>query len=473
MMSDFYFLPEILAAFGQPESTVNMTGSGDLPACFRVTDLATASIAAAGVMLQHYRSASAVDAVATDPVNVDRRLASFWFGMTIRPQGWQLPSPWDLVAGDYQTADGWIRLHTNAPHHLKAALAVLQQPAERDAVAKAVLGWQATALEQAVVAQGGCAAEMRSMAGWQQHPQGKAVNAEPLVHISELNRDDRAGAECAASIDAARPLAGIKVLDLTRVLAGPVAGRFLAAYGADVLRIDPPDWEEPGTVPEVVLGKRCARLDLRRTADLAVFKQRLAECDVILHGYRPGALASLGLSDDERYAINPHAVDVALCAYGWTGPWAGRRGFDSLVQMSSGIAQQGMATFAGDKPRPLPVQALDHATGYLLAAAVLNGLWRRREQGVVTRSRLSLARTAHLLRSGGVDRADKTQALAVETADDIAPWVEETSWGAARRLKFPLAIPGCPAWWQYPARELGSASAHFAHHPLTPGNNQA
>lgn len=455
-MSDFHFLPEMLAAFGQSANVVNVTGKGDLPSCFRVTDLAVESIAAAGAMLQRYRSGSDTGSDNAEPVTVDRRLASFWFDMTIRPQGWQLPSLWDAVAGDYQTADGWIRLHTNAPHHLQSALAVLQQPAERAAVAKAVVQWQAGELEQAVVARGGCAAEMRSMDAWEQHPQGRAVQAEPLVNITELNRDYVAGT---APVDSARPLAGIKILDLTRVLAGPVAGRFLAAYGADVLRIDPPDWEEPGTIPEVVPGKRCARLDLRRAADLAVFKKRLAECDVILHGYRPGALASLGLSDDERYALNPDAVDVALCAYGWTGSWAGRRGFDSLVQMSSGIAQHGMAMFGTDKPQPLPVQALDHATGYLLAAAVINGLMQRREQGVVTRSRLSLARTAYLLNSGGVDRAGKTNLLTEETADDISPVIENTSWGPARRVKFPLQVPDCPAWWQYPASELGSASA--------------
>lgn len=455
-----HFLPEILAAFGQPDAAVNITDSGDLTSCFRVTDLAAESIAAAGLMLQRYRRIDDTD----DPISVDRRLASFWFDMTIRPQGWQMPGVWDAIAGNYPTADGWIRLHTNAPHHQKAALAVIGQPAERTAVARAVAQWQADELEQAIVAQGGCAAAMRSMADWAQHPQGQAVSAEPLIHTTELNCDyaPLSSAVSERPIDLARPLAGIKVLDLTRVLAGPVAGRFLAAYGAEVLRIDPPGWNEPGTIPEVVLGKRCVRLDLRRSDDLAVFKQRLAECDVILHGYRPGALDSLGLSDDERYAINPQAVDVALCAYGWTGPWAGRRGFDSLVQMSSGIAQQGMTFYqagqAEAKPQPLPVQALDHATGYLLAAAVVNGLIQRREQGRVTRSRLSLARTAKLLVDQGAEH-QQAATLAAETEADIDPWVEQTSWGEARRIKFPLFIAGCPARWNYPALELGSSSA--------------
>lgn len=163
--------------------------------------------------------------------------------------------------------------------------------------------------------------------------------------------------------DARRPLAGIKVLDFTRVLAGPVATRFLAGLGADVLRIDPPEWDEPGVVPDVILGKRCARLDLHTAEDRRVFEALLARADIVVHGYRPGAMARLGYDEGERRTINPGLVDVSLCAYGWTGPWAGRRGFDSLVQMSIGIAEAGMRWQQAERPVPLPVQALDHATG--------------------------------------------------------------------------------------------------------------
>lgn len=149
---------------------------------------------------------------------------------------------------------------------------------------------------------------------------------------------------------ASRPLAGIKVLDLTRVLAGPVATRFLAGLGARVLRIDPPDWDEPGVVPEVTLGKNCARLDLRQTADRARFEALLSDCDMIVHGYRPGALDRLGYGFDLRRALRPGLIDISLCAYGWSGPWAARRGFDSLVQMSCGIADRGRVWRQTDRP---------------------------------------------------------------------------------------------------------------------------
>lgn len=446
-----HYVQEISQAFSHPEPALQITGNGDLPSPFRVTDLAAESMGYAGVMLQRY--ACQGSSVAEKPILVDRRLASFWFGMSIRPIGWELPSVWDAIAGNYQAANGWIRLHTNAPHHKKAALTVLGCEADRDVVAREVSQWQADELEQAVVDQGGCAAAMRSLADWAQHSQGKAVQAEPLIHLKTLNQHDAVK----NNIDPARPLKGIRVLDLTRVLAGPIASRFLAAYGADVLRIDPLDWDEGAAIPEVTLGKRCARMDLRQADQLAHFKRLLAECDVLLHGYRPRALDSLGLTEAVRQAINPGAIDVSLNAYGWSGPWSGRRGFDSVVQMSNGLAHQGMMSSGSDKPVGLPVQALDHATGYLLAASVIHGLIQRRNHGEIIQAKLSLARTGESLASRG--HHNRADALLPEQEVDLTPQIEKSYWGDARRVKFPLTIEGCTAHWDYPASALGSSPA--------------
>lgn len=377
-------LTSIQAALGLPHSPIPFTASGALPSVFAVTDLASASIAAAGQavseLLQQHTGR-------VPPLEVDRRLASFWFATSIRPVGWSVPPLWDPVAGDYATKDGWIRLHTNAPHHRSAAEKVLGACADRAAMASKVVQWAKTDLEQAVVDAGGCAAEMRSWAQWQTHPQGVAVNAEPLVQFSTGNLQSPKPWQGSV----AQPLAGIKVLDLTRVLAGPVASRFLAGLGADVLRIDPPTWNEPGVVPEVTLGKRCARLDLHNPDDRAVFESLLKDADILLHGYRADALENLGYGAAERQRLAPGLIDVCLNAYGWSGPWQNRRGFDSLVQMSSGIAEAGMHWKHADKPTPLPVQALDHGTGYLMAAAAITLLGRGGS------ARLSLARTAKLL----------------------------------------------------------------------------
>ena len=388
-----------------------------------------------------------------------------WFGFSIRPQGWTLPSPWDPIAGDYRTRDGWIRLHTNAPHHRRAALAVLGAVEERESVAAAVAESTGEALEAAIVGNGGCAARMRTAEEWRVHPQGCSVAAEPLIAwqteragVPVEAPTARAGAAKGMSIGASgRPLAGIRVLDLTRVLAGPVGSRLLAAYGADVLRIDPPDWDEPGVVPEVTVGKRCAGLDLRVPADRARFEDLLAGADVLIHGYRPGALAGLGYGDRALRALCPALVDVALCAYGWTGPWHARRGFDSLVQMSSGIAEAGQRWADAERPTPLPVQALDHATGYLMAAAAVRGLALRRDHGLVVTARLSLARTAALLVDAGVPA--RAPAPAAESSEDRAPGVEVTDWGPVQRLRFPLGIDGIRAGFERPARALRSSRA--------------
>ena len=194
------------------------------------------------------------------------------------------------------------------------------------------------------------------------------------------------------------PYSGVRVLDLTRVIAGPVGTRFLAAYGADVLRIDPPGFAEvPALLPETTAGKRTAALDLTAAAGRAAFESLVATADVLVTGLRADALARLGYDDAALAALNPALIVASLDAYGWDGPWRDRRGFDSLVQMSSGIAAAGAAATGADHPVPLPVQALDHACGYLVAAAVGRALTRRLTESAVSRIRLSLIGTANLL----------------------------------------------------------------------------
>ncbi|MEM9763136.1 MAG: CoA transferase [Pseudomonadota bacterium] len=430
------FQDEIADALGRdlPSGvTVVETDRAALGSWFNVSDLAAASFGAAAAELA---------ALLGEPsVTVSRRRVLRWFGMTLRPIGWTLPAAWDPIAGDYRASDGWIKLHTNAPHHRARALEVLGCDGTKEAVAQAVGQWGKTALETAILEAGGCAAAMHSLAEWQDHPQGRAVARTPLI---EWRDNDAAG----------RPLAleGLRVLDLTRVLAGPVATRFLAGFGARVLRIDPPDWSEPGVEPEVTLGKRCAGLDLRSRAGRRAFEELLGAADVLVHGYRPGALAGLGYSAEEMRGIAPALIDVSLCAYGWEGPWAERRGFDSLVQMSSGIAAEGMARSGSERPVPLPVQALDHATGYLMAAAVLRAIRRRCATGQSVSARLSLARTAALLISGGV--AETEAAMPDDAGADLGPKIENTGWGEARRVAFPMALPDGRPRWRYPSGPL-------------------
>ena len=406
---------------------------------------------------------------------VDPDLALAWFAGSFTPQGWEVPPPWDSLAGDYPCADGWIRLHTNAPHHRAAALAVLglsvDPVPDRETVAAAVAGWTGETLEAAVAAAGGCAARMRSAREWAEHPAGVAVASEALISWTGFGSAPRLIPQARPE----RPLAGVRVLDLTRIIAGPVATRFLAALGADVLRIDPPGWAEPAAEAELTPGKRCARLDLKSADGARCIRELLAGADILVSGYRTGALAGLGLDSPRLQQIRPGLVEVSLNAYGWSGPWAQRRGFDSLVQMSAGIAQAGMAYFGAAVPRPLPVQALDHATGYLTAAAALRA-WRQRLDGHVFSARLSLARTAAQLQgmSGtghphGTAEPDDLSAVAKAPAtaalEPLEQVPEQTYWGPGLRLAPPVRFEGaCPQphlHWDVPAGPLGSAAAQW------------
>ncbi|OWK27539.1 CoA transferase [Sphingomonas dokdonensis] len=445
---------EIESALGV-DLFAEVTGDERLPSCFEVSELLSASVAAVASA-----ASSLVEAVglasSPPPVCVHQRLVSLWAGRSIHPVGWEMPPVWDAVAGDYRTRDGWIKLHTNLAHHRRAALSVLGVEPDRGLVARAVADWDAEALETAIVDANGVAAAMRSRDEWLRHPQGVAVATEPLIAWDA----GRPGSLRSWGGTRDRPLAGLRVLDLTRVIAGPVATRTLAGLGATVLRIDPPDWEEANVVPDVTLGKRCAHLQLDTSEGKASLERLLADADVLVHGYRPGALDGLGLGAEARQRLNPHLIEATLDAYGWTGPWAGRRGFDSLVQMSCGIAEAGMTWSSRTEPTPLPVQALDHATGYLMAAATLAALCKGARGNGIGSARLSLARTGYLLARHPATITG-TLGLRPEQAD-LSPITERTPWGDGRRLRPPFDMQGTTIAWDSPATELGATSATWS-----------
>lgn len=426
-------------------------GTGALPSAFAVSELATASFAAVGQEMARFMQALNLTQNAPE-IAIDHRLASLWFGYSFKPDGWEMPNLWDAVAGDYRASDGWIRLHTNLPRHRAAAMKVLGTPPEREAVTKAVRTRAISDLETDIVAEGGVAAAMRSRTEWLEHPQGRAVSRDPLIgwqgpRYVKLRERPQA--------TPARPLAGLRVLDLTRVLAGPVSTRTLAGFGAEVLRIDPPGWDEPGVIPDISLGKHCAYLDLKSTNGMERLQELLPQADVFVHGYRPGALDALGLTRAKRDELAPNRVEVTLNAYGWQGPWSTRRGFDSLVQMSAGIAHAGMGWADADKPTPLPVQALDHATGYLMAAAVLSALAEAASGNSIMHAHLSLARTAELLAVLGKDDVEAEPIIPMPT--DYSPATEASGWGPGHRLRPALSLGDAVLQWDLPASKLGTS----------------
>ncbi len=331
----------------------------------------------------------------------------------------------------WPTSDGWVRVHANYPHHRAALLRALglppdtrgapadaEGPADADdpqaqRVAGALAERAALDVEEAVVSAGGLAVAVRTPQEWSSTPMGAAAAAAPLVSLERVG--DGEGRR--------RGIAGARVLDLTRVIAGPTATRALAAHGADVLRLDPPQLPELDEQRlETGPGKRSAQLDLRTPEGAARLEELLAGADVLVHGYRPGALERFGLDGPSLAQRHPHLVVASLSAWGTTGPWAQRRGFDSLVQAASGVAV--MAGAADGRPGALPVQALDHAAGQLLAAAVLRGLALGGDGGTWHAS-TSLAALARWLLANAVVPASDAPAPARAQVPDAARYLVE------------------------------------------------
>ena len=417
-------------AGGPPEIAEVLRISGPrtvLPSYFDVTGLATATVSAAALAAAEF--AAARNGTSPRPVSVDSHAASAAFAAErlFTPVGWSLPPLWDPVSGNYRAEDGWIRLHTNYAHH-RAAVERVLGPVDRAEDRSAVSGWKAADLEAAVAEAGGCAAVMRSREDWLASPPGAASADAPAFTVAERP------APAVLVRPAGQPYAGVRVLDLTRVLAGPVCTKFLAAFGADVLRIEPPGFEEvPALIPEMTAGKRTAVLDLTVAADRGTFEGLVAESDVLVTGLRASALDRLGYDDTTLTSLNPALIHASLNAYGWDGPWRDRRGFDSLVQMSCGIA----AAAGRDEPVPLPVQALDHACGYLLAAAIGRALTRRLTESAASRVKASLAGPANLLWSLDVS----TALLPPAPTPEAFPLINtDTKWGPARCVPPPATI---------------------------------
>ncbi|CAL2062070.1 MULTISPECIES: CoA transferase [Streptomyces] len=367
----------------------------------------------------------------------------------------------------WRTADGWVRTHANYPHHRARLLDALGLPADATpaTVAALLAGRTALGTEETVHAAGGLAVALRTPREWRATEQAALVAARPLVERATLGA---APVRALPPLDTAAapllPAAGVRVLDLTRVLAGPVATRTLALLGADVLRLDAP-WlpELPDQHADTGLGKRSATLDLAARPD--AFEELLAGADVVVTGYRPGALDRFGLSPEALAERHPALVVAQVSAWGAYGPWGGRRGFDSLVQAATGIA---VTEGSAQEPGALPAQALDHGTGYLLAAAVLRALTERSRDGAGRAVRLALARTAHWL-TDGMPYDAGPEAAGTPRADDVAhvpqnAWLTEAD-GPLGRLRYalsPVNFAGGPADWARPPTPWGSDRAAWA-----------
>ena len=335
--------------------------------------------------------------------------AAFRSEAYLRVNGEQAGPGFAPLSRFWRAADGWVRTHGNYPWHRSALLRALGCSDDPESVAAAIAALGARQAEELVVAAGGVAGAVRGEDSWRTEPAGQAVAATRLVEGTSIG-----GAPPRWRPAGALPASGIRVLDLTRVIAGPVATRYLGALGAEVLRLDAPDR------PELTLhaydglpGKHSALLDFGTADGHARLHELLSEADVLVHGYRPHALDRFGLSPELLAERHPGLVVVGLSAWGSRGPWGGRRGFDSIVQAACGIAMAESAD--GERPGAMPCQLLDHGTGYLCAAAALQALARQSTHGGTEFRELCLARTAHWLL--GLPRGAATPSVGADGDD--------------------------------------------------------
>ena len=427
-----------------------------LPSVFPIGTAANACIAAAGLAaseLWRLRTGAA------QPVRVEMRHAGIAYRSEryLRIDGRPVEGPHRAQSYFRDASGRWMQLHMAYPHHREGILRVLGCPDDEDAIARAFARCDALAFEDELASHGLPGYAQRTREEWGAHPQAAALRAVPVIEIERL------GNAVPRPLPAGeRPLSGVRVADLTRVIAGPICGRTLAAHGADVLRIHPPHLPEmPVLAMDGGRGKRCAHVDLRDAGDRRDFDALVEGADVFVQGFRPGGVESLGYGPRAVARRRPGIVYVTLSAWGETGPWAGRHGFDSLVQTATGIVAEGSAAGGVESPSPLPCQALDHSTGYLAAFGAMVGLARRATIGGSWLVRVSLAATGRWL--DGLGRIDGLSAPDPDLAA-VADRLERrrTAFGEMTSVRCAEALPETPPRFALPSAPLGSHRCEWA-----------
>src|SRR5881409_4488998 len=455
-----------IAGWGEERArAVEITGGTDpiLPTSFRIAETSAAALVATGLAVSDLWQ---LRTGLRQKVAVDRRqaTASLRSGHYMKLNGAPVSTERNAVMGVYPAKNGrWSYLHCNFPNHRAAALGVLGVPEDREAVRKAVAEWDALELEEAIIDARGAGGMVRTMEEWAKHPQAAAISSLPLMEIVKI------GESAPQKLpDGDRPLSGIRVLDLTRVLAGPTCARTLAEHGADVLKITAAHLPNLGYQEyDTGHGKLSAHLDLREPKDLETLRGLVRETDVFSQGYRPGTLGQRGLSPEALAKLRPGIVFVSLCAFGHVGPWASRRGFDTVVQTVSGITSRQGELFPGSAPGPqfYPVSAIDYLTGYLMAFGAMVALRRRVSEGGSWLVRISLAQVGRwLVRRGQVPEASLADVPKEFTSAELERWsmVSQTPVGRLHHLAPVLRLSETPPRWTRPSVPLGH------HEPVWP-----
>ncbi|KAF2248527.1 CoA-transferase family III [Trematosphaeria pertusa] len=436
-----------------------------LPSFFKVDHIAQAFIALSALSAALFHSIRHQTAVPKVTVPREHACVEFKSERLYVLNGTPAPSSWGTIGGLHRTADGYVRMHDSFPNHRANALMILglEEGASREDVARKMLEWRSIDLETAAFRNGAVIAMLRSFEEWDALPQAKAIADFPIL-LRKIADSREYVPSIPPTVTDDKCLRGIRVVEMSRVLAAPVAGRTLAAHGAEVLWITSPTLPDlPDLDRDTARGKRTVQLDIKQPADKAKLLDLLRSADVFIQSYRPGSLAAQGLSPEELTKANPHLVIANLSAYGPDGPWSMNRGFDSLVQTCSGINVADAQRYgAGEAARVLPCQAFDHGAGYLLATGVMAALYKRATEGGAYEVQVSLAGVMKYMRSlgqspgkTGFERKD------FKKIEEVEQYLEarQTAFGELKVIRHAATIEGLETGWDTMPKPLGSDEA--------------
>ncbi|KAF6842752.1 caib baif family enzyme, partial [Colletotrichum musicola] len=462
-------LEEVWKGMGLPAESLAATnlendGRPTLPSSYKMGVLAQSSIALsalAAAQIHTLRSGGSVPAV---DVPLEHATVEFKSERLYVLDGKPTPSPWGPIGGLHKTSDGHVRVHDSFPNHSNGILELVGLPvgSTRQQLSEKIAAWASIDLETAATVEGKLATyALRNYSQWDALPQSKAISGFP-IGISQLSSEGPKGLPARMAAPGSKCLQGLRVVEMSRVIAAPLCGKTLAAHGADVIWVTSPSLPDLPTMDrDFGRGKRTVQLDIHKPEDKARLIELIKTADVFVQGFRPGSLAGQGLSPEEIVKINPSIVIANMSAFGPAGPWSGRRGYDSLVQTCSGMnVSEAEHAGKGEAARPTPCQALDHAGGYWLATGVAAAVYKKATLGGAWRVDVSLAGVMKYLRSlGQYPGATGFEAKDYERPEDVPEEYYETrktGFGPMKAIRHSARVEGVKVGWDVMPKPLGS-----------------
>jgi hypothetical protein len=438
-----------------------------LPSSFKVDILAQSTIATSALAAALFWSVRNASPIPRVTVPAEHACVEYKSERLYTVNGKPASPPWGTIGGFHKATDGYVRIHDSFPNHRQSALRILGLPpnASKEEVSHKVLQWKAVELEAEAFRRGAVITALRSFDQWDALPQARAISDFPISILRLSNSEPYMTLIPEPKVEE-RCLQGIRVIEMSRVIAAPVAGKTLAAHGADVIWITSPSLPDlPDIDIDLSRGKRTVQLDITKDEDKAKLLDLLSTADVFLQSYRPGSLAARGLSAEVLTKANPNLIVASLSAYGPDGPWSQNRGFDSLVQTCSGINVAEAERYGDNEPmRVLPCQAFDHGAGYLLATGIMAALYKRATVGGAYEVKVSLAGVMKYMRSlgryngrSGFDRKDFKQ------PDEVKKYLElrQTHFGSLEAVTHSAHVEGLLVGWDIMPKPLGSDTADW------------